>query len=118
LGTFSLTVVAKDSKSGLSGQGVFTVKIAAAGPVITARATAGVVGKALSGSISISDPGATSLSVSISGAPLGMGFSSSGLTINYVWNTPVVGSYNLKVSVVDSAGLTAQATVPITVTAK
>jgi hypothetical protein len=118
LGTYSVTVVAKDSKSGLTGQGVVTVKIAAAGPVITAPATAGIVGKVLSGSIIISDPGATSLSISISGAPLGMGFSANGLTINYVWNTPVVGSYNLKVSVVDSAGLTAQATVPITVTAK
>ncbi len=118
LGSYSVTVVAKDSKSGLSGQGLFTVKIAAAGPVITAPATAGVVGKVLSGSIGITDPGVTALSISISGAPLGMGFSSSGLTISYVWNTPVVGSYNLKVSVVDSAGLTAQATVPITVTAK
>jgi hypothetical protein len=47
-----------------------------------------------------------------------MGFSVSGTTINYAWASPVVGSYNLKVSVVDSAGLTAQATVPITVTAK
>jgi hypothetical protein len=47
-----------------------------------------------------------------------MSFSASGLTINYVWNNPVVGSYSLKVSVVDSAGLTAQATVPISVTAK
>jgi len=47
-----------------------------------------------------------------------MGFSSSGLTINYFWNSPVVGNYKLKVSVVDSAGLTAQATVLITVTAK
>jgi hypothetical protein len=47
-----------------------------------------------------------------------MGFSASGLTINYFWNNPVAGSYNLKVSVVDSARLSAQATVPITVTAK
>jgi hypothetical protein len=118
LGTYSVTVVAKDSKTGLSGQGVYTVMIATAGPVITAPATTGVVGKALSGSIAISAPGATSLSISITGAPLGMGFSVSGLTINYVWASPVLGSYNLKVTVVDSAGLTAQATVPITVTAK
>jgi hypothetical protein len=94
------------------------VKIANAGPVITAAATTGVVGKVLNGSFSIADPGATSLSISIAGAPLGMGFSVSGLTINYVWNNPVVGSYSLKVSVVDSAGLTAQATVSVTVTAK
>lgn len=118
LGTYSVTVVAKDSKTGLTGQGVYTVKIANAGPVITAAATTGVAGKALSGAISIADPGATSLSISITGAPLGMGFSASGLTVTYFWNSPVVGSYNLKVSVVDNAGLSAQATVPVTVTAK
>ena len=118
VGTYSVTAVAKDSKTGLSGQGVYTVKIANAGPVITAPATTGVAGKALSGSIAISDPGATSLSISISGAPLGMSFSASGLTINYSWASPVVGSYTLKVSVVDNAGLSAQATVPVTVTAK
>jgi hypothetical protein len=118
LGTYTVTVVAKDTKTGLSGQGVYTVKIANAGPVITAAPATGVAGKALSGSINIADPGATSLSISISGAPLGMGFSVSGLNINYVWASPVAGSYNIKVSVVDSAGLTAQATVVITVTAK
>jgi hypothetical protein len=118
LGTYTVTIVAKDTKTGLSGQGVYTVKITNAGPVITAAATTGVIGKALSGSINITDPGATSLSISISGAPLGMGFSVNGLNSNYVWASPVVGSYNIKVSVVDSAGLTAQATVAITVTAK
>jgi hypothetical protein len=118
LGTYNVTVVAKDSKTGLSGQGLYTVKIANAGPTITAAATTGVAGKALSGTISIADPGATSLSISISGAPLGMGFSSSGLTVTYFWNSAVLGSYNLKVLVVDSAGLSAQATVPVTVSAK
>lgn len=118
LGSYSVTVIARDSKTGLSGQGVYTIKIANAGPVIAAAAATGVVGKALSGSIGISDPTATSLSISITGAPLGMGFSVSGLTINYVWASPVVGSYNLKVSVVNSAGLTAQATVPIIIAAK
>jgi hypothetical protein len=118
LGTYNVTVIAKDSKTGLSGQGVYTVKIANAGPVITAAATTGVAGKALSGTISIADPGAASLSISISGAPLGMGFSANGLTLTYFWNSPVVGSYNLKVAVVDNLGLSAQATVPVTVTAK
>ena len=118
LGSYSVTVSAKDSKTGLSGQGVYTVKIATAGPVITAAAMTGVVGKALSGSIAISDPLASSVSVSISGAPLGMGFSVSGMTLTATWPTPVLGSYTLKVSVSDSAGLTAQASVPITVTAK
>jgi subtilase family serine protease len=115
LGTYSVTVTAKDSKTGLSGQGVYTVKIATVGPVITAAPVVGAAGKALSGTIGISDPGATSLSISISGAPLGMGFSVSGMNVNYAWASPVAGSYNLKVSVVDSAGLTAQVSVPITV---
>ncbi len=118
LGSYAVTVVAKDSKTGLSGQGVYSVKIAAAGPVITAAAMTGVVGKALSGSIVISDPGATSLSVSLSGVPLGMSFSQSGLTITANWASPVLGSYSLKVSVVDSAGLSATVNVPITITAK
>ncbi len=118
LGSYAVTVVAKDSKTGLSGQGVYSVKIAAAGPVITAAAMTGVVGKALSGSIVISDPGATSLSVSLSGVPLGMSFSLSGLTITANWASPVLGSYSLKVSVVDSAGLSATVNVPITITAK
>lgn len=117
-GSYSVTVTAKDSKTGLSGQGVYTVKISTAGPVITAAAMTGVVGKALSGSIVISDPGATSLSVSISGAPMGMSFSASGLTLTAAWPTPVLGSYSLKVSVLDSAGLSATSTVPISVNAK
>ena len=118
LGSYTVTVVAKDSKTGLSGQGVYTVKIAAAGPVITASAMTGVVGKPLTGTISISDPGATALSVSISGVPLGMSFSLSGLNITANWASPGLGSYSLKVSVVDSAGLSAQVSVPITITAK
>lgn len=118
LGTYTFTVIARDSKTGLTGQGVYTVNIATAGPAITAPAAKGIAGKVLNGSISISDPGATSLSISISGAPLGMGFSTNGTTVNYVWNTPSVGTYSLKVNVVDSAGLSAQATVVITITAK
>jgi hypothetical protein len=118
LGNYNVTVIAKDSKTGLSGQGIYTVKIATAGPVITAAAATGAAGKALTGTISIAAPGAVYVSVSISGAPLGMGFAMSGLSISYNWPTPVVGSYSLKVAVVDSSGLTAQATVPITITAK
>lgn len=117
-GTYAVTVSAADSKTGLASQGVYTVKISTAGPVITAPAMTGVVGKPLTGTIILSDPGATSLSVSISGVPLGMMFSVSGMTITASWARPVPGSYTLKVSVRDSAGLTSQTTVPITITAK
>ena len=57
----------------------------------------GTAGKPLSGTISIADPGATYLSISITGAPLGMSFSMSGLTITAYWPQPVAGSYALKV---------------------
>lgn len=118
LGTYSVTVTAKDTKTGLTGKGIYTVKIANAGPVITAPALTGVAGKALSGLISISDPGAAYISVSISGVPLGMGFSMSGTNITAIWASATVGSYSLKITVTDSAGLSAQATMPITITAK
>lgn len=118
IGTYTVTVTAKDTKTALSGKGVYTVKVATAGPVITAPAMKGVAGKLMSGTISISDPTATWISLSISGVPLGMSFSMSGLTITANWPSPVVGTYSMKVSVVDSAGLTAVMNVPITVTAK
>jgi len=114
-GSYSVTLTAKDTKTGLTGQGVFKVQIAAAGPVITAAAMVGAAGQPLTGSITISAPGATSLSVSISGVPLGMGFSVAGSTITAIWPKPVAGNYQLVVTAKDSAGLSAQATVPVTI---
>ena len=118
LGSYAVTVTAKDSKTGLSGSGKLSITIASAtsaGPVITASAMNGVVGKALAGTIAISAPGTSSLSVSISGAPLGMSFSMSGTNLTVSWPSPVAGSYSLKVSVTDSSRRSAQATVPVTI---
>ncbi|WP_088285309.1 S53 family peptidase [Ideonella sp. A 288] len=119
-GTYTVTATAKDSRTALTGQGRLTVTIAAAAttPTITAAAMRGVAGKALSGSISVADVGATSLSITIAGAPLGMGFTMSGQTIGVHWASPVTGSYSLKVTVTNQAGRSAQATVPVTITAK
>jgi hypothetical protein len=77
-----------------------------------------VVGKPLTGTIGISDPGVSSLSVTISGAPIGMMFSVTGMTFTATWPNPVLGSYSLKISLTDSAGFSTQATMPITITAK
>ncbi|PHV24479.1 peptidase S53 [Janthinobacterium sp. BJB446] len=118
LGSYSVTIIAKDTRTGLTGQAVAAVKIAAAGPTISAAAMAGVAGKAMSGSIVLTAPGANALWISILGAPLGMQFSMSGMTITARWPLPVTGSYTLKVVAVDSNGLTAQLNVPITVTAR
>ncbi len=118
VGSFSVTVTVKDTKTSLSGTGVYTVKIATAGPLITAAAMTGVVGKAMSGTISITDAAATSMAITISGVPLGMGFSIIGSTLTANWPNPVLGSYSLKVVAVDNAGLSATLTIPVTITAK
>ena len=118
LGSYSVTIIAKDSKTGLTGQAVASVKIAAAGPTITASTMTGVAGKAMSGSIVLTAPGATWLSISISGAPLGMQFSMSGLTITASWPLPVAGTYALKIAAQDNNGLTAQLSIPVTVSAR
>lgn len=118
LGSYNVTVVARDSKTLLSGQAVFAIKIATAGPVITFSPMTGVAGKLFTGSIGIAAPGATSLSVSIAGAPLGMGFGFNGTAITMAWASPVTGVYTLTMVATDSAGLTARASVPITITAK
>ncbi len=117
-GTYSVTIVAQDTRTGLSGQGVYTVNIVKSGLVITAPAMNGVAGKPLTGTITISDPGVAWIQVSLSSVPAGMTFSISGSTLTATWAKPVLGSYSLKVSAVDSAGRTAQATVPIVVAAK
>ena len=118
LGSYSVTVTARDSKTGLSGQAVVGIKIASAGPVISALPLSGVAGKPFSGSIGLAAPGATSLSVQISGAPVGMGFGFNGSAITMAWASPVAGSYTLVLVATDSAGLSARASVPITISAK
>jgi hypothetical protein len=118
LGTYTVTVTARDTRTNLRGQGVYTVKIVQAGPVITAAPISGVSGRTLTGTITITDATATAIYVSIGGVPLGMRFSVNGSSILVNWPNPVVGSYRLTVTAVDSAGLRAQATVPVTVSAK
>jgi subtilase family serine protease len=119
-GSYAVTVTAKDSKTALSGQGVVTVVIASASqtPVIKASALSGVAGKALTGSISVSDPGGYAMAVTITGLPSGVLLSVSGQTITFYWAKPIKGSYALNISVRDAIGLTAQASVPITIAAQ
>jgi len=119
-GNYSVTATAKDGKTGLSGQGVISVAIASAtttasGPVIVAPAISGTAGKTLTGTITITDPGVSAISISISGAPLGMLFTANGLTITASWPNPIAGTYSMVVSVSDSAGHSAKTTVPVTI---
>ncbi|MET3106706.1 hypothetical protein AAKU67_003777 [Oxalobacteraceae bacterium GrIS 2.11] len=117
-GAYVITVVAKNTVTGLSGSGVYSVSISANGPTVSAAPMTGKVGQSLSGTIIISDKNAASLNISISGVPMGMSFTVSGLTITATWPNPLVGTYLMKLNVVDSNGLSTQASVPITVTAR
>ncbi|QGZ43346.1 peptidase S53 [Pseudoduganella flava] len=127
-GTYGVTVTAKDSVNGLTGQAVYTVVISSSstgtpvttgsGPVITASALTGVANRKLTGTIGITDSGSKAISVSITGAPLGMTFSASGSAVSVVWAAPKTGSYQLKVVATNGNGVSATATVPVTITAR
>ncbi|TFW16873.1 peptidase S53 [Duganella callida] len=130
-GTYRVTVTAKDSKTGLGGQGVYTVVVAAAtgttttpvstsgsGPVITASALSGTTSSALSGAIRITDATSNTISVSISGAPLGMMFQASGTQLLVSWAAPKAGAYTLKLVATDGNGATSTANVPVTIAAR
>jgi subtilase family serine protease len=117
LGTFAVTVIAQDTKTGLSGQGIYTLSITQGGPSVSATSLTGVAGQALTGSITISDSASNSLSLMITGVPSGMGFSVSGSALIAKWASPVTGTYAPHLTVIDGKGLTATATIPITITA-
>jgi hypothetical protein len=118
-GTYAVTVTATNSASGLSGKGILTVVIAKAQPpVITAAALKGVAGKPLSGSIGVSAPAGGALTVSIAGVPVGVTFSVSGQSLALYWAKPVAGKYSLSITARDANGLSAQASLPITIDAK
>jgi subtilase family serine protease len=116
-GTYAVTVIATDTKTNLTGRGVYTITIAVAGPVIRVSAMTGVAGKPISGTITITDATANGFAVTISGFPSGITFSPNGPVITATWAKPITGSYIMQIGVRDSNGKTASASVPITVTA-
>lgn len=118
VGSYRITVTARDSKTGLSGQGVLTLQVTTAGPVVSAAAMTGVAGKPLAGSIAFSNLSPGALSISINGVPAGMVFGFSGLTLSAQWPKPVAGNYTLRLVVTDGAGASTTASVPVTVAAK
>jgi hypothetical protein len=116
-GSYSVVVTARDTKSGLTGSGTMTVQIAPSGLTITAPPMSGVAGKALTGTITIADPGAAWIQLSLGGVPLGMTFSVSGMTLNASWANPVAGQYTIQAAANDSAGRSVKVAIPVTVTA-
>lgn len=116
-GSYSVTVVATDSVTHVSGSAVITLTIAASqsGPVITVSPIQGSAGRPLSGSVGITDTSSRAVMVSIRGAPAGMTFSASGTAILLRWNNPVAGTYTLVFTATDSNRLSAQANLVVTV---
>ncbi len=109
----SLTYSGSDSR--------FEITWASTGGGISGFVASGFVGKdgtASTGTITITDPGVSSLNISISGVPMGVSFAVNGLTMTASWASPVLGNYTLLVKVTDAAGLSSQLSVPLTVAAK
>lgn len=99
----------------VTSSGSTTTTTITSSPVIGTTAISGSAGRALSASISISDPGASSLSISISGVPSGMSFASASGGLSVSWSSPVAGSYKLALSVKDNLGRSTTGTVTITI---
>ena len=96
-GTFPVNVVATDTKSGLSGQGVYTVFVAASNPPVVSSGTqSGTAGVAMAFPVNVTDVNPTTLT--LSGAPSGMSISSAGLIS---WSKPVAGTYTVTVTARD-----------------
>jgi len=87
-------------------------------PKLTTTSLSGLAGKALSASIGYSAPGATSLSIGISGAASGMSFSATSGAIALNWAKPVTGTYNLAITLKDNLGRTSTGTVAVKIAAK
>ena len=116
LGDYTTTLIATDTKTGLTGSALLTIKIVGPGPTITAPAMSGNAGSTITGAIDVADPGVPYLSVGISNIPKGLQIrASAGLHFDLSWPGAVAGKYALTVSVQDSLGRSATASVPITV---
>ena len=125
VGTYLVTVTAKDSVTGLSGSAVYPVTITAAPTpaasgagnlsLILYKGMSGKAGTTVTGSISVNDPHVAWYSLSISGAPMGMTFSINGQSISASWPDAVKGSYTIVVTVSDSAGHNATLNIPVAV---
>ncbi|KQV60837.1 hypothetical protein ASC95_05265 [Pelomonas sp. Root1217] len=105
------------SLSGASVTASTATPTTSSGPTLTTTSLSGAAGKALAATIGYSAPGASSLSISISGAASGMSFSatSSGLALN--WANPVAGRTNLVITLKDNFGQTSTGTVTVTINA-
>jgi len=85
------------------------------GPKLTTTSLSGTAGKAFSGTIAYTAPGASSLSITIAGAPSGMSFSATSSGIAVSWARAVAGSYTLVVTLKDNLGQSSTGNVVVTI---
>ncbi|WP_422017824.1 S53 family peptidase [Roseateles sp.] len=89
----------------------------ASGPTLTTTSLSGTAGKAFTGTIGYSAPGASSLSISIAGAASGMGFAASSTGLTVTWPKPVAGSTTLVITLKDNLGQSSTGNVVVTINA-
>ena len=85
------------------------------GPKLTTTSLTGTAGKALSATIAYTAPSASSLSITIAGAPSGMSFSATSGGILTTWAKPVAGRYTLVITLKDNLGQTSTGNVAVTI---
>ncbi len=113
----ALTAASSSSNATTSVAGTTPVP-AKTGPVITAAAMTGVLGKAMTGSISLTNSDNLAMTVTISGVPSGMTFTLSGSTLTARWASPATGNHSLSLRALDSASRSTTATVPVSISVK
>ena len=100
-----------------TSSGSTTTTTTSSAPQLTTTSLTGTAGKALAATIGYSATGATSLSITISGAPSGMSFSAGSGGVGVSWAKPVAGTTNLVITLKDNLGQTSTGTVKVTISA-
>lgn len=103
------------SGASVTTSGSTTTTTASSAPQLTTTSLTGSAGKVFSATIGYSAPGATSLSISIAGAPSGMTFSATSAGIAVSWPSPVAGSTTLVITLKDNLGQTTTGSVKVTI---
>ena len=109
-GIYSVNVTARNP-AGLATTGNYVLTIYGL-PVITGASLSAAAGSAFTATLKATDPNASALTFSISGAPAGLTLSAAG-TLS--WSKALKGNYPLTITVRDAVGMSATAVMTLTV---